>query len=704
MQKLLALFLLASFCVMSITGFSQKKPVAKPKPSPESSAGKGAKVKMGILLRPYDQSVAIRWSAGDFLIWELGKKVGYNIFRRDFDGTNPVGKEIKLNDLPLKPVNFERLQKMMDTSETAAKALFNVIIDTTYDHNIAEAISREQGRNFNFVMGLVMANVHPYVAEISGMLYTDRTVQKGKSYYYEVQLADLSKEPLAKAWAVTTPGQVYKMPQPFEFKARSSKNLAILTWRSDFVGFTYAYFDLYRSLSPDKGFVKVNKLPHVGFTSGESTVPLATYQDTLKDLAKNYYYKVQGVNTFGDQGPQSEVVVVKAKKSLKFTPEITKIFSEDNQSVTLQWSHTSAEKSMIKGFVVQRTLDPLQPYTNITTPALSKTETRFTDTKPLPAAFYRIVTIGIADDSAYSLNYMIQLVDSIPPVSPTKLSYEVDTNNIVKLSWMPNKEKDLLGYRVFKTYIDKDEFKRMTIGHISDTVFTDTIPKSLGYKKVYYTLVAIDTRYNPSPYTPPFEVILPDTKAPSPPKLYFYELKPHAVILKWENSLSIDVQEQSLFRKAEFEYDWKKIVIINKDSLLKISSFIDTSAKPGTTYDYALQATDDRGLKSPYSNIFRLKAIGDQFKPAIKDVKAFLSTSNNMIKIAWQYNELQIKNFVLYRKDEGEKIRILEYLPGTAREYYDKNLKPATQYTYFLVANFKDWQQSKMSDGVVVKY
>ncbi|MBC7390206.1 MAG: fibronectin type III domain-containing protein, partial [Opitutaceae bacterium] len=90
--------------------------------------------------------------------------------------------------------------------------------------------------------------------------------------------------------------------------------------------------------------------------------------------------------------------------------------------------------------------------------------------------------------------------------------------------------------------------------------------------------------------------------------------------------------------------------------------------------------------------------------PSVKDFKAIASVPNNMIKLSWQYNELAVKNFVLYRKTEGDKIHVLEVIPGTAREYYDKALKPATQYTYFLVAHFQDWKQSKMSDGVVVKY
>ena len=75
-----------------------------------------------------------------------------------------------------------------------------------------------------------------------------------------------------------------------------------------------------------------------------------------------------------------------------------------------------------------------------------------------------------------------------------------------------------------------------------------------------------------------------------------------------------------------------------------------------------------------------------------------------MIKLAWQYSQPGIKNFVLYRKEGADRIHVLETLPGTAREFYDKALKPATHYTYYILANFNDWKQSEMSDGVKVNY
>ncbi len=686
-----------------------KKTSAQPKaPSApalsQKSAAKPDDHVMGIMAKGYEDAVALRWAPTNYTNWEHGKKLGYHVYRQEMVDGKKIGAEIQLTITPVRPVSEQEFKRYADTSEVAKKALFAIGSDTTRDASIQEAMKKKEGRNFGFTMSLVMANVYPLVARLSGMAYTDKTVEKGKTYYYEVRVADPVIGKKVNAWAYVTVGKQAPLPKPFSFTGKSIKRNAVLQWRTDFILFNYAYFDVYRSEDPETGFQKVNKLPYVGFVNRGEDTKTTKFQDTLPRIDKSYYYKIVGIDPFGDAGPWSETILIKAKQSIYFSPVITRAHSPNNKTVAIEWEHPKEDQKNILGYVIQRTDDPTQKRANLNKTLLSASTHSYEDKSPLAAGYYRVVTVGIADDSTYSLNYMVQLVDSLPPATPSDLIGTGDTNGVVTLRWKQNKEEDFYGYRVFRTFGRKDEYTRLT-DFLKDTVFHDTISKKLGYKKAIYTLVALDGHFNPSKFSAPLEVKFPDLTPPGAPELTLYEVKPHAVRLNWMRSLSLDAIEHTLYRKGNLDYDWVKIASIPKGSKLdSLRQYTDTSAKPKMEYLYAMQATDDYGLKSPFSNIFKITALGDPYQPAITEWQAFVGTANNMIKLAWQYNLPGVDNFVIYRKSKEGKMQVLQTLPGTAREYYDKKVTPNSEYSYYIVANFIDWSHSKMSNALTVKY
>jgi len=260
----------------------------KPKNAPPGAAkAPNPAIPMGIMVKAYENSVAIRWSPSEAISWEMGKQYGYHVFRQEYVNQQRIGTEQQLTTLPIRPVTEEELKKYTDTSEVAKKALFSVTSAPTTDASLEEALKKDESRNFTFGMALIMANVYPLVAKLSGLMYTDATVVPYRTYYYEVRLnhPDLGKT--VRAWAVTTPGATQtKSPMPFQFSGKSIKRNAVLQWRTDFVGFSYAYYDVYRSEHHDRGYKKLNKLPYVGFMSGTDEPNITKFQDTLPRLDK----------------------------------------------------------------------------------------------------------------------------------------------------------------------------------------------------------------------------------------------------------------------------------------------------------------------------------------------------------------------------------------------------------------------------------
>ena len=111
---------------------------------------------------------------------------------------------------------------------------------------------------------------------------------------------------------------------------------------------------------------------------------------------------------------------------------------------------------------------------------------------------------------------MVQMVDSIPPAPPVGLSAKADTSGMVLLTWLPNDELDLFGYRVFRANSLHEEFSQITAESVYANCFTDTISLKTLTKKVYYKILAVDQRQNWSAFSEVLEVGRPDVVPPAP--------------------------------------------------------------------------------------------------------------------------------------------------------------------------------------------
>src|SRR5262249_382371 len=98
----------------------------------------------------------------------------------------------------------------------------------------------------------------------------------------------------------------------------------------------------------------------------------------------------------------------------------------------------------------------------------------FTDERPGASNYYRIVAMN-DDDRTYSFPHLAQLPDSIPPAAPKAVKGSIDTTGVVSLSWEAGKEKDLLGYRVFRSNFENDEYTQVTVSPLSEPTFVDTV-------------------------------------------------------------------------------------------------------------------------------------------------------------------------------------------------------------------------------------
>jgi len=137
-------------------------------------------------------------------------------------------------------------------------------------------------------------------------------------------------------------------------------------------------------------------------------------------------------------------------------------------------------------------------------------ETTFVDTDFVYNLTYRYyVRASSTKSSPYTESENSKAVellteDTLFPIAPKGL-VAITGENFVSLSWDSNKEKDLVGYRVWRRIEGEEEFVAVT-ELIAENVYHDTnVEKN---KKYYYSITALDANRNESERSEAVSVIL----------------------------------------------------------------------------------------------------------------------------------------------------------------------------------------------------
>lgn len=265
--------------------------------------------------------------------------------------------------------------------------------------------------------------------------------------------------------------------------------------------------------------------------------------DPLPANDETWHYRLVALDAFGMRSVENSVLQVTPREDPALPPfSAVRIEAAQDGSSTLNWSYPMP--AGLKGFqVIHSTQGPLGPY------ELSHAE-------PLPASarsfthqwdvqddlHYRLMAIDTEGQAKASDLIYRALADEIPPNVPEGVQVEVDSTGLVTIHWLPVQDRDLKGYRVFKSFQSDRGFVQLTRVPIADTLFTDTLSLQRLDKQVYYQVVALDGSYNQS--APSITAVgrMPDVVPPSPPLLVQAEVdREHRVQLAWKPSSSPDV-------------------------------------------------------------------------------------------------------------------------------------------------------------------
>ncbi len=666
--------------------------------SQESTEEIGVKV----MARVQGDKIMLRWAATTPSAWLKANTFGYHILRytvsREGIIVSPPEKKL-LTPSPIVPRVLSEWENLVDTNDYAAilaQAIYGESFEVEgmqEESDIGRIVNKSKEAEQRFSFALFAADMSFDAAKMAALGYEDTTIKPGEEYVYKIATA------VPEAVLKIVPGSVVikssqpePLPSPIDLIAVPDDKTILLTW--DYEMFRTLFTSYYVERSENgNDFIRLGDTPLVNLnTKSDSQAKRMQYVDTVSQNGKMYYYRVKGISAFGEESLPSEVVSAKGIKKLSSAPHISKYTLEKSGTVSIEWEFLKEAENEIRGFELNWSTKEEGPYKAVRTGLLPSSRKTTYNGGLVDSNYFTITAIGKNNQKSESIAAFIQTVDSIPPVAPIDLVGVIDTLGVVKLKWKANTEKDILGYRVFRGNLEKEEVSQITVAPISKNSFTDTVKiKSLN-SEVFYQVVAVDKRYNLSEYSEKIMLKKPDVVPPTSPIFSTYNIKKDGVFLQWINSTSNDVVSHQLYRQntKKPEEGWQ--LIFKTDT---VTSFTDKAIKVKSKYRYAIFAEDDSKLMSePSTPITIVSQNTPENTSLIKGLTIIADRENDKINLNWRKMPATVVEILIYKSKNEQKPVLWKQIQGSINSLEDQSVSPNNIYQYQLIAMTANGDQS----------
>jgi len=653
--------------------------------------------------RPMPDSIMLRWAPSDAKTWRLANIYGYQLKRYTVVRDDKIPKqidEVLLTEKVLKPAPVEIWEPFIDDKYVgvAAECIYSSFykgVPTGGNPHIAYKKYKEEQQRFSFA--LYAADQSLQAAELSGLYFADKTAKSNEKYLYKVYIN--CPDSLAKDTASVFTGQsAYKaLSKPIDLEANWQDHKVSLTWNIKFLKHIYNSYIVEKSTDEGKIYQQLgdNAIVQV---SDEGVDPyFMSKNDSLPDNRTRFYYRVRGINAFGQMGPPSDSVFGTGRLPIDKAPVIISNELINNEKIDLQWEYPEEMNDYIEGFKLYRSSSP-KGKKKLVFEGKEAAQRAFMDTTPNMTNYYRISVYKDKVEKLSPLTTYAARVDSFPPAQPEGGYGVIDSTGIVTLKWKPNTEEDINGYRVYRSNHLDYEFMLVGTSIVKDTVFKDTINIKTLTKKVYYKVRAEDIRQNQSSFSEVIAIKRPDIIPPESPLLKSIKNQEDKPLLTWVNSFSEDVVNHYVFRRNQSDSTYTIIASLVKGES-SVMSYEDKTVEKGNTYVYRIVAEDDSGLLSQPSKTIQF-IVDSGIEEQLRLKRRVLA---DRVKLTWSIqSEKEVKRMIIYRAVDGGALKLYDH--SEQETYFDAQLSPGKTYKYAIKAIYKDDSSSQLSKTVVVKF
>jgi len=216
-------------------------------------------------------------------------------------------------------------------------------------------------------------------------------------------------------------------------------------------------------------------------------------------------------------------------------------------------------------------------------------------------------------------------------------------------------------------------------------------------RNVYYKIRAYDVHFNESEESEIVALERPDIVPP--PRPVFKNVETGATEVNFEIALPsvTDFQTATLYRRSGPETDWEAVQLFREKT--EIVRYTDSRLEPGINYLYRLQAEDQSGLLSEFSNPVRIKTVNRRTVTTAENLSAQASDRGAQLRWAYAGDDTDDVFFVIYRRSGDRGYQQV----GRSEETFftDRRVRPG-RYEYQVRVFRNDGNQSGMSQSAAV--
>jgi hypothetical protein len=642
-----------------------------------------------VMARAQQNSILLRWAVTKAPAWRLSNQYGFQLWRFTIvrNGQMLAKPEIQLlSTQPIKPKPLEAWQEIVQKDNYAviiAQAIYGKDFEVSGGGNsgIAQLVNQSQELEQRFALSLYAADNSFAAAKMAGWAYEDNTAKPNEKYLYRVKsLAPSNRIRIDSSGAFIGLADFHELPKATNIGAVFGDRNVILSWDYSLLKHYYNSWFVERSKDNGVSFERASNLPVTNFNGREKKPsPRMYFIDSLKDNTTVYKYRVRGVSPFGEVGPPSDPITGKGKHLLAYVPNIRSNQVNEKGVMELNWEFETAGNPLIKGFVLNQSAKADGPYkavlSNITPDQRSLVYDQL-----LPTNYFTITAVALEGESATSFPVLVQPVDSIPPAAPEGLAGAIDSTGVVHLTWKPNSEQDILGYKVFRANLATEEPAALVDSVWAPHTFRDSVGIVSLNSRVYYRVMALDKRYNQSAYSAVLEIKKPDVIPPTSPVLTGYKVAKDIVYISWIPSNDEDVAQQIVYRKTITEpaTNWEGLQQLTP----KVNTFADQQAMPGSTYSYLIIAKDSSGLESKPVQPLTVTIPYNPAKGVIKAFSAQVNREQRYIELSWRDDLDDVQEYQLYKGEKDKPVTLWKVLKAGTRRIVDDQPRINTEYRY----------------------
>ncbi len=651
--------------------------------------------------------VYLRWAPSNSYTWKLANQYGYTIARTKIMENGKLitptdTRQLGSGVVKPSPLVFWEPFSENDYVGVAAQAIYGESFDVqeNYSSDIARVINASRELENRFAFALYAVDMSPKAAELSGLWVVDQDLKPEEKYVYKIYAnVPVSIATIDTASVFIGLADERPLPKPFDVKVQFDDQVALISWNAEVHQSTYNAYWVKRS-ADGINFESISTVPIVN-TYADRPSERIYKGDSLQANGVIYYYQVIGIDAFGFKSPPSDIVDGTGLPVFKVAPTITAFEISDDQAVTLQWRVPQIDLNLLTSFSITRK----SGRTGFTVPVVADlpADTReFLDVNPSSSNYYTVISHDDYGRKIASFPYMVQLDDSIPPVTPTGLQGSISEQGIVTLTWDENQEEDLRGYKIYKSNYAESSFVDLPGEMVISAMGEDSIYLNNLSEEIYYRVKAFDLRNNPSGFSETLLLEKPDLIPPVAPVFRDIKNDSLGILIQWENSPSEDMETQLLYRRGANESDWSLVYQQSEG----MSFYLDQNCTHNTRYAYTLVAVDDDDLESnPADPVTMMRRALNPY-PVISEFTYTVNQEDKTIYLNWAYSHPQVIKYLVYKKMGEDNLQLYKELaanPSGTHEYVD-HYSGDTPLVYRVQAVFESGEKSILSNKVKVEF